>query len=129
LSRFVGVLVGVAALVSAVGAVVGRWVGPWAVQLLFDVRPAEDVAGFIVAGIGAAFGSLVLTQILVARGRTGRLAVGWVLALVGAAVTVVVASGSADTRVAIGFLVGQAVALAALTAATISSAEATDVSP
>ncbi len=129
LSRFVGAIVGGAALVSVIGGIVGQWVGPWAVRLLFDVTPDSTVAALIVSGIGAAFGSLVLTQILVARGQTGRLAVAWVAALVAAAVTVAVASGDPDLRVALGFVVGQAVALGALTASALSRWEATAASP
>ena len=100
-----------------------------AVELLFDVRPDDQVAALIVAGIGAAFGSLVLTQILVARGQTTRLAFGWVLALIAAAVAVAIASDAPEVRVGIGFVAGQVVALLALTIATLSPGEATSVAP
>ena len=129
LSRFVGLVAGGAVAVSVVGAVVGRWVGPWAVNLLFDVRPDDQVAALIVAGIGAAFGSLVLTQILVARGHTARLAAAWVIALGAAAAAVTFASGAPDVRVAFGFVMGQAVALAGLTVASLSAGEASGVDP
>lgn len=124
LSRLVGMVFVASTLTSAVGGLVGRWVGPWIVELLFAARPDELVAALILAGIGAAFGSLVLTQILVARGHTGRLAVGWIVALVAAAVTVAVTSALPDVRVALGFLVGQGVALVALTAATLQAPSA-----
>lgn len=129
LSRFVAAVVASATLVSVVGAIVGRWVGPWAVELLFDVKPAESIASLIVGGIGAAFGSMILSQILVARGHTGRLAVGWVVALIGAAAAVALASGEPDTRVAIGFVVGQGIALVAMGISALSSTEAIDVDP
>jgi O-antigen/teichoic acid export membrane protein len=121
LSRFVGIIVGTGAALSAAGGLVGRVVGPWTVALLFgeEFRPRSLVAALIVAGIGAAFSSLVLTQILVARGQTGRLAVAWLAALSGAAIAIAAATGTPDVRVAIGFLVGQGVALLGLAVATL----------
>jgi O-antigen/teichoic acid export membrane protein len=121
LSRFVGTLLAAGAALSVVGGLVGRVFGPWLVALLFgeEFRPRELVAALIVAGIGAAFSSLVLTQILVARGHTGRLAVAWMAALAAATAAIALAGGQADVRVAIGFVAGQSVALVGLAVATL----------
>ncbi len=107
--------------VSLAGGLVGRWLGPWIVQLMFgaEFRPTPTVASLIVAGVGAALASLAVTQLLVARGQTGRLAAAWLTALAAAAVAIVVSSGLPDVRVGIGFLVGQAVALAGIASAVL----------
>jgi hypothetical protein len=53
--------------------------------------------------------------VIVARGTTTQLAVGWPAGLAAVCVTLLVAPGDATTQVAIAFLVGQAVALTLMT--------------
>ncbi len=131
LSRFVGLIVVAGVGISAVGGVVGNAIGPWVVALLFgdEFRPQALVAALIVAGVGAAFASLILTQILVARGHTGRLAMAWVTALVAAATAIAVVGGEPDVRVALGFIVGQAVALIGLAIAALERSPASTATP
>ncbi|MDH3425178.1 MAG: hypothetical protein OEM22_00765 [Acidimicrobiia bacterium] len=110
-------------IMAAAGYGVGRVLGPVAVELLFgaEFRPSSALAGLIVAGVAASMASLAATQILVARGHTGFLAVAWVVALAAAALAIVVASGDPDIRVGVGFLVGQVTALSAISVAVFSS--------
>jgi hypothetical protein len=62
---------------------------------------------------------LAPTQVLVARGATGRMAVVWLGALAVAAATVVVASAEPGIRVAAAFCAGEGVALIGLSAAAL----------
>jgi hypothetical protein len=70
----------------------------------------------VVAGVGG----LATTQILVARGHTGRLALVWLVAAAAAALTVLLIGGEPTVRVAVGFLVGEVAALIGLTVAALS---------
>ena len=120
LARFVNRIVAAGIAVSIAAALGGYLLGPWLIDLLFgdEFRPRAMVASLILAGVGAALASLALTQILVARGETGRLAVAWLVALAVAAGAIALASGTPDVRVAIGFLAGQAAALAGVATAS-----------
>lgn len=92
---------------------VGRSVGPSIVRLLagdgFD--PSPVVAGLVAAGMVAASGAQITGQVLVAQGRTGRLAVGWVAGLFLALAIMLVPGQLPDVRVARAFAAGELVAL------------------
>jgi hypothetical protein len=110
-------VVGVAGAVAAGGLAVAA--GPVVVAFLFgaEFRPPASVAGLAAAAVVLGLGALVVSQVLVARGHTGRLASVWLVALAGAAVGVIVSGGDPMMRVAVGFLVGEALALGGLSLA------------
>jgi hypothetical protein len=62
----------------------------------------------------AAAAAQVTSQVLVAEGRTSRLAWAWLGGLVAALVLLVVTGGQPDTRVAIGFAGGELTALGSM---------------
>ena len=107
LVRFGLALVGLA-------AVVGFIVGPDVVELLFgaEFRPAATVAALAAAGVIAGSVTQLIGQALVANGSTGQLASAWVGGLVAGVVAMLIVGGAPDFRVALGFAVGESVALA-----------------
>jgi O-antigen/teichoic acid export membrane protein len=114
-----GLLVGSPAAV-AVGAAAAV-VGPWVVQVLYgaDFRPSPELAGLSAAAVVAGLVALLVSQVLVGRGHTGRLAIVWVVALAAAAVVVVASTGDEAIRVALAFLVGETTALVGLVVAAL----------
>jgi O-antigen/teichoic acid export membrane protein len=105
--------IGVVALAGLVGLVVG----PAVVEVLYDAefRPLAIVAALAAAGVIAASITQILSQALVAGGSTGELASAWVGGLILGLSTMLLWSGPPDVRVAVGFLVGEIVALALAT--------------
>jgi O-antigen/teichoic acid export membrane protein len=103
---------------AVLGAVVGAAAGPAVIALLYgaDFRPSAVVVSAVVAGVLLATGVQLVALVIVARGTTTQLAVSWPTGLAAACVTLLVLPGDAVTRVAIAFLVGQAVALALMAA-------------
>lgn len=101
---------------AAFAGLVSYLIGPVIVGTLYgdEFAPTSTVAALAGAGIGAGLGALFVGQIYIASGRTRRLAVGWVLGLLVAAVAVVVADTDPITRVAIGLAVGEGAALVIL---------------
>ena len=69
----------------------------------------------------AAAAAQVTSQVLVAEGRTTRLAWAWFAGLVVGVAVMLIVSGSADTRVATGFAVGELTALATMAFLAIKS--------
>jgi hypothetical protein len=63
----------------------------------------------------AAATAQVTSQVLVAEGRTTRLAWAWFVGLVVGLMVTVLVSGTPDTRVAIGFAAGELAALGLMT--------------
>jgi O-antigen/teichoic acid export membrane protein len=111
-----GGLRGLGARIAAVGGgltllagAVGWSVGPEVVVLFFgsEFAPQRVVAALAAAGVMAASAAQVTGQVLVAGGRTGRLALAWVTGLVIAVLVAAVAAGSPDVRVALGFAIGE----------------------
>jgi O-antigen/teichoic acid export membrane protein len=92
---------------------VGWWIGDEVVGLLYGVQysPTSIVAGLSAAGVMAAAAAQVVSQVLVAEGRTTRLAWAWFGGLMLAVVLLFVVPGEADTRVAFAFAAGEATAL------------------
>lgn len=118
-------------ILSVIGAVVGLVVGPFLVSVAFGAgfAPEPHIAAIAGAGVVLAAGGLFVGQILVARGQSLRLAVAWAIAVVGAVVMVVLPLGDPIFHVVLAFLVGEAIALAALvTAALLHDADETTTS-
>lgn len=102
---------------AIVAALLGWTLGPWVVDVAFgpDFVPSRLGAATVSFGVVFAGGGLFVGQILVARGQSVRLAIAWLSGLVAAAATVMITSGMEPvTRVGLGFVVGEIVALAAL---------------
>lgn len=102
---------------SAMAAFLGWLFGPWAVRIAFG--PEFITSGFTTAvvagGVVLAGAGLFVGQILVADGRTDRLAIAWAGGLLAAITALIVTPDtSVITRVAVAFLAGEAVALLAL---------------
>jgi O-antigen/teichoic acid export membrane protein len=92
---------------------VGWLVGPEVVSALFgeEFAPTSTVAMFAAAGVMAAAAAQIAGQVLVAEGRTSRLSLGWFGGLVAGVIALIVLGGEPDTRVAVSFAIGEAVAL------------------
>lgn len=100
-------------ILTLVGAGVGWLVGPQVMVLLFgaEAEPTQIVATLAAGGVMAAAAAQITSQVLVAEGRTSRLAWAWLGGLVVALVVLLLTSGAPDTRVAVAFLVGEVTAL------------------
>lgn len=109
-----------ATVTAAVGAGAAA-VGPWVVQVLYgaDFRPSPALAGLSAAAVVAGLVALLVSQVLVGRGHTDRLAVVWVAALAVAALVVLASTGDEAIRVAFAFLAGETSALVGLAVAAL----------
>ncbi len=107
-------LVGFGLVLVGLAGVVGFFVGPAVVGLLFgpEFRPVATVAALAAAGVIAGSVTQLMGQALVASGSTGQLASAWVGGLFAGLVTMFLVGGTPDFRVAVGFAVGELVALA-----------------
>jgi O-antigen/teichoic acid export membrane protein len=108
-----GLLAAIAAPVASLG---GALAGPAAVRLLFgsEFQPGPGTAAWAAGGIVVATASLLAGQVLVAEGRTLRLAVAWCVGFAVAVVAMLPAIGTADVRVARAFVAGEVAALGAI---------------
>jgi hypothetical protein len=100
------VLVGLAVVTPILAAVAGLW-GPEVLAWLFEdfVAPGPLLAGLVVAS--GCLGMLTVTGARVlAAGRHGVFATGWVLACAIAIVAVAVAPGDVGTRTVVGLIAG-----------------------
>jgi O-antigen/teichoic acid export membrane protein len=106
-------LVGFGLALVGLAGIVGFFVGPAVVGLLFgpEFRPVATVAALAAAGVIAGSVTQLMGQALVANGSTGQLAGAWVGGLSAGLVTMFIAGGTPDFRVAAGFFVGELVAL------------------
>ncbi|MEX1037262.1 MAG: hypothetical protein WDZ96_00235 [Acidimicrobiia bacterium] len=113
LARIAGLVVAVGIGLALLGAVVGWFVGPEVVGLLYNEEfiPARGVAALAAGGVMAAAAAQIAGQVLVAEGRTARLALAWLVGLVVALVVMTVYRPGPDLRVATGFASGEAMAL------------------
>jgi O-antigen/teichoic acid export membrane protein len=113
----------VAAVIGGVAAAVG---GP-VVAVLFGAafRPRWWLVAGATVGILLATGSIVLYQLLIARGSAGLGLLAWAVALAGAVVAIVITDGSATARAVVGLLTGEGVALIGLVVAASVGAGAT----
>lgn len=113
LARIAGMVVGAGAVLGLMGGLVGWVVGPEVVGLLLkpEYIPARSVAALVAGGIMAAAAAQIAGQVLVAEGRTARLAVAWFTGLLVALVVMAFYRPEPDLRVAVGFASGESVAL------------------
>lgn len=113
LSRIARTVVLVGGGLALLGGVVGWLVGPGVVTLLYGegFTPSTLVATLAAAGVIAAAAAQIASQVLVAEGRTKLLGLAWSGGLLAAVVVTVLTSGAPDSRVAIGFVSGEFVAL------------------
>lgn len=114
--------IAIASLVLAgFGAVAGAVLGPVLVSVAFGpgFAPEPTVAALAGAGVVIASGGLFIGQILVARGKSFRLGVAWVVAVVAAVVLVSLPIGDPVFHVMVAFVGGELVALVALVFAAL----------
>lgn len=113
LGRYAKAVVGVGAGLAVLGGLVGWLFGSEVVSILFgeEFMPSHLVAALTAAGVMAAAAAQVAGQVLVAEGRTSRLAVAWFGGLLVTVIALVVLGGAPDARVALSFLIGEIVAL------------------
>ena len=109
------------AALSVVAGFLGALIGPTLVAIAFgqDFRPSSLVAGLAAAGVVLAASGLFIGQVLVARGQPTRLAVAWGLALLAAGAVLLLPIDDPVLLVVLSFLIGEAVALAALIAGAL----------
>ncbi len=122
LRRWALLLAGAGVTLSLLGGPVGWWMGPEVVGLLVgpEFAPSAPLAGLVAAGTVLAASTLFSGQILIAVGRTDRLAVAWLIGLAAAAVALTLRE-PAELRVAMAFLIGEMVALVAVSAFAITA--------
>lgn len=99
---------------AAMGGLFGYLLGPQVVRWLMSsvFVPSALVASLVLSGTMMAAGVQLIGQILVAGSRTGRLATAWLSGLAAAALGLWLSPHGPVLSVAIGFWVGEAVALA-----------------
>lgn len=105
-----------AVVLAPAAAGLGAWWGPALVRLLFggEFDPSRPVAALAGAGTVLAAVSLLVGQVLVARGRTMLLAAAWVSGFVVAVAALLLGVGEPGVRVCSAFLAGEAAALAGI---------------
>ena len=106
---------------AGVAGAVAALAGPSLVALLYGsgFRPAATLAALAAAGVIVGIVGLGITQVLVGRGETDRMAVAWLGAVAAAAIAIVVVQSDPTIRVVAGFLTGEVVALVGLTASAL----------
>ena len=111
------------AVLAGLGGLVGWLVGNDVVGLLFkpEFAPTATVAALAAAGVMAAATAQIAGQVLVAEGRTSRLALAWLGGLVVAVAALLVLRGEPDLRVALAFAIGEGVALLLMAILAIKS--------
>ena len=94
---------------AVLGGAVGWLVGPGVVSVLYreGFAPTQLVAMLAAFGVMAAATAQILSQVVVAEGRTGRLARAWAGGLLVALALLVLLGGNPDTRVAMAFAGGE----------------------
>jgi O-antigen/teichoic acid export membrane protein len=119
LQRLTGRLAVATMLVAAAGAAFGATVGAPLIGAFFGTgfTPPWWLACAAGGGVLLATGGMLLNQLLVAGGLEHRLPLPWFVGLVASIAVVMKAAGSPTERVTAGFVVGQVVALIALTIA------------
>lgn len=113
LGQYARGVVAVGGGLAVLGGLIGWLFGSDVVAILFggEFTPSHAVAGLTAAGVMAAAAAQVAGQVLVAEGRTSRLAGAWFGGLVVAVVALFVLGGAPDLRVALAFVIGEVVAL------------------
>lgn len=113
-----------AAVLAPVAAVAGAALGPPIVGLFFGdaFEPGVTLAAFAASGMVLASISLLAGQVLVARGRTLMLAAAWLVGFAVAVAALLPDLGAADVRVARAFVLGEAAALVAIVVSAVGRA-------
>ncbi len=121
--RRIALLTVPATLGSALAAAAVGWLlGPTILTFVFGIsEPSRAFVGLTVFGVLLATGSLLLNQILIARGSENRMVAPWMAALVAAALVVIVTSGAPTMRVSLAFVAGEVVALFGLLFAILTA--------
>lgn len=106
-------------LVAAVAALAGGLLGSPLIALFFGggFAPPWWFAAATGGGVVLGTGGMLLNQLLIARGLEHRLPAPWFAGLAAGALAVAVTGGTPIVRVAAGFVVGEVVAVAAVTVA------------
>lgn len=118
LRRIAGRVVLYGAGLALLGGVVGWLIGPEVVTTLYgeEFLPARAMAMYAAAGVMAAAAAQIASQVLVAEGKTRRLAVAWLGGLIVGLVALLLLGGEPDTRVAGAFVIGEFAALSLMAA-------------
>ncbi len=108
-------------VLAVVGALAGALLGPTLVGVAFGAgfRPETVVAALAGAGVVLAAGALFIGQILVAGGKSLRLAMAWAVAVISSIAMVLFRMDDPVLHVVVAFLVGEAAALLALMVAAL----------
>ena len=110
---------------GVVAGFLGWWLGPW-VTAVFGEGFAADRFDSALIAVGVIFSGagLFVGQILVARGRSGSLALAWLGGLIAAVITILL-TGTTNpiTRVALAFVAGAILALVGLVAGAVTTSE------
>ena len=116
---------------SGLGLAAGYFVGPWVVQVAFgtEFRPEALPAALVAGGVILAGAGLFVAQVLVAQGKPTVLGISWAIGVIGAAAALLMSDADPFLRVALSFVVGEAVALTALALGAISKPAAADTAP
>lgn len=112
-----GRLFGAGLVLAAIGFVTAFAIGPEIVTFLYgsEFTPPRLAAALGGAAVGAGLAALFSGQILVAFGRTDRLAAAWLFATVVAFLAILLIDTDPVTRVAAGLAAGEITALGGLT--------------
>lgn len=114
-------LTAVGSVAVATAGVGAYFILPKLIQILYgsEFRPSPAVAALGGAGAVAALAILFVSQILIARGRTRGLAIGWLIAATVASVVLAVSGSDPLLRVATAFGAGELTAFALLATVAI----------
>ncbi len=113
LRRIASRVVIVGAGLAVAGGLVGWLIGPEVVTFLYgnEFLPNRTMTMYAAGGVMAAAAAQIASQVLVAEGRTRRLAGAWFGGLVAALLAMFLLSGESEVRVAGAFVVGEFFAL------------------
>jgi lipopolysaccharide/colanic/teichoic acid biosynthesis glycosyltransferase len=116
---------------TALALAAGYFVGPWVVAVAFgaEFRPDATMAALVAGGVILAGSGLFVAQVLVAQGKPTVLGVSWLFGVVGATGALLISDGDPALRVAVSFIVGEAIALAGLALGAITHPTQADTAP
>jgi O-antigen/teichoic acid export membrane protein len=124
LARFRGGTLVATLVAAAVAAPVGALLGPPVMALVFgdDVRLGAGLTTLVAIGSAFALGNLVLTVLLIARGRTSVLLRGWLAAIAMGALLFALSGWPATERTCWTFLLVEVAACGWLASADVRAA-------
>ena len=114
LHKWAARIAGVGGAAALTAGVIAYAILPPIIQVLYgsEFRPSALVGGLGGGGAVAALAVLFVTQILIARGRSRELAIGWLIAAAAAGGVLAVSGADPLTRVAYAFAIGEITAFA-----------------